>query len=357
MNTFAVLAVLACALLVTRFFLQHVALKGLSVSRLFGKPAVFAGEEGELVETVINDRPMLIPWLRVESRIPAALRLGRQENLEVSGDLYHQSLFTVMPYQRIIRRHRVRFLRRGVFDVGNAALTAGDVTGLITATREQQMAARVIVYPRPMAERELPEPFLRLTGEEVLQRRLLSDPFLIRGLRPYLPGDPVRDIHWPATARSGITQLRLHDDTAAVRLLVVINGQLRENQWDQLADWEEEIIERNISMAAALCLRALRQGMAAGFAANLMMDTGEAVFLPEGGDSRAEALLTAMARLKMRRTLSFPSFLSTLNPRRGTDIAVISAYDSPEIQRQLARLRQMGCSTLLHLSGRGEADA
>ena len=205
-----------------------------------------------------------------------------------------------------------------------------------------------------MEERELPEPLLRLTGEEVLHRRLLSDPFLVRGLRPYQPGDPVRDIHWPATARSGVTQLRLHDDTAAVRLLVIINGQLSENQWDQLSDWEQDKIERCISMAAALCLRALRNGMDAGFAVNLAtMDGSEAVLMPAGGDARAETLLTAMARLKMVRTLSFPSFLSGLTPPRGTDIAVISAYDSEEIQRQLARLKSLGCSVLLHLTGGG----
>jgi len=32
-------------------------------------------------------------------------------------------------------------------------------------------------------------------GELITKHRTLSDPFLVRGLRPYQPGDPVKDIH------------------------------------------------------------------------------------------------------------------------------------------------------------------
>ena len=80
-----------------------------------------------MIETIVNDRLAVIPWLRIESRISPYLRFGRQDNLEVRGEMYHRSLFTVMPYQKIVRHHRVTFLRRGIYNVGTAALTAGDI--------------------------------------------------------------------------------------------------------------------------------------------------------------------------------------------------------------------------------------
>ena len=45
------------------------ALKYLTCTRVFSRPAFFEGEEGELIEVVRNDKPFIIPWLRVESRI------------------------------------------------------------------------------------------------------------------------------------------------------------------------------------------------------------------------------------------------------------------------------------------------
>ena len=113
-------------------------LKNLSCTRDFSRPAAFEGEEAELVEVVRNDRPIIIPWLMVESRISPYLRLGRQENLHVSGEMHYCSQFTLMPYQQIRRRHKVRFLHRGSYNLGNASLTAGDILGFSKFQRTQE---------------------------------------------------------------------------------------------------------------------------------------------------------------------------------------------------------------------------
>ena len=246
-----------------------IGLKSLSCSRAFSKSFLFEGEECELIETVRNDRPVIIPWLRLESRISPYLRLGRQENLNIDGEMYYCSLFTLFPYQQIRRRHRVRFLRRGAYDLGNASLTVGDVLGLRQKQRSQNLSAPILVFPRLLDPEEIPAPISRMTGERAFRRQLLQDPFLVRGIRPYQPGDPIRDIHWPATARTGETQVRIHDYTAQTRLLVALNVQQKDLQWqDVLPDEQELEVEYGISLAATVCIQALRNGNAAGFAAN-----------------------------------------------------------------------------------------
>ena len=87
--------------------LQRHGLAGLSCSRQFSRRSFFEGEEGELVEIISNDRPVLVPWLRVESRMSRHLQFGHQENLDISSNIYHKSLFILMPFQRITRRHHV----------------------------------------------------------------------------------------------------------------------------------------------------------------------------------------------------------------------------------------------------------
>lgn len=343
----AALVYTAMGLLLTKF-----GLRGLQCTRAFSRVAVFEGDEGEMIEVVRNDRPMLIPWLRVESHISPHLQLGRQENLNVSGSRYYCSLFTMLPWQQVKRRHRVKFLHRGEYDLGSASLSVGDVLGLFQASREQQMHVPVIVFPRLLDERELPQPLSLLLGEAMSKRPLLTDPFLVRGIRDYLPGDPVRDIHWPATARMGTAQVRVFDHTARMKLMVILNAQRKDAQWgDHLMEYEEGEIEYGISVAATMCVRALRNGLSAGFAANMPFgeEKSSVIMMPDANASREEELLTAFARLTVVRTLAFPLFLDTLTNITDMDVLVLSCYDSPDVQSGLEKLRRQGNQVTLHI--------
>lgn len=358
MSVLVILITLAALYSLMGLLLTKFGLKGLLCTRSFSRPAVFEGEEGELVEVVRNDRPMLIPWLRMESSISPYLRLGRQDNVNISEARHYSSLFTLMPYQQIRRKHRVTFLRRGEYNLGNAALTAGDLFGLTAVCREQQMDAPVLVYPRLLDSAEFPYPLSLMMNEVISRRHLLTDPFLIRGIRAYQPGDPVRDIHWPATARMGQAQLRLHDDASQSRLLVVLNVQSSESQWsERLTDSEQEHIEYAISVAATLCMQALENGCSAGFTANMPVgeDTKPVFLPPDSGAETREKLLSAFARLKMVRTLSFTTFLDTLTACTDLEIIVLSCYDSEEIQLRLRRLRRNGCHVQLALLEGGKS--
>ena len=344
MNIFVALVAFALICLIYGKLLEKRGLKGLACSRRFSKSAVFEGEQAELIEVISNDRPLFIPWLRVESRVTRYIQMGSRAAAPDEQSVPHQSLFTLMPFQRVTRRHQVTFLHRGEFDIGSASLTVGDITGMFQCSRDQRLSAPVRVYPRLLDDDEIPSPLSRLIGEATAQRQLLRDPFLIQSIRPWLPGDSARDIHWPATARTGEVQVRVHDWSAQLRLMIILNSQLRENQWGDLMEYEQEIIEREISLAATLCVRALRQGCTVGFAANMPMDDSRegAVLMPSGGLPREEALLTAFAKLKVLRTFRFPAFLDTLDQLTGLNIIVLSPYDSDEIRLRLNRLRRQG---------------
>lgn len=327
-------------------------LKNLSCTRSFSRPAAFEGEEAEVVEIVRNDKPIIIPWLMVESRISPYLRLGSQDNLHVSGQMHYCSQFTLMPYQQIRRRHRVRFLHRGEYNLGNASLTAGDILGFSQFHRQQELDAPVLVYPRLLTDEDLPIPMSRMLGELTRRTQLLQDPFLVRGIRPYMPGDPVRDIHWPATARTGEAQVRIHDYSARTRLMVILNIQQEEMQWnDIIPEGAVEYVERAISLAASVCVRALRDGLAVGMAANMPVgkENESIVMLPDEGAAREEELLAAYARMRIQRSESFPALLEKLTALSGVDMVIMSCYDSDSIQKAIGDLRRNGNQVTFHL--------
>lgn len=350
MNILVPLIVFAFCCTLYGVLLKKHALKGLTVERRFTAPAVFEGETGEMTEVVCNNRLLPVPLLRVESRVPAGICLDARAAKEENGSTYHRSVFTLMPYQRITRHHTVLFAKRGSYDLGNAALTAADLLGFSLCSRDQQMSVPVLVYPRLPDEEELPAPLTCLYGDLTRRNRLLTDPFLFRGMREYVPGDPVRDIHWPATARTGQVTVRLHDPSAGLKLLCVINCQLKPDQWDDLMDYEQAPVERAISLAAGLCVSTLRGGMEAGFCCN--MPEGEsgqpAFYAPAAGPGREEELLSAFARLRVHRVLSFTEFLRTLDAGENTDIVIFTCYGSADDDEQAERLRRAGCRVTLY---------
>ena len=227
MNIWYTVVTLGALLLLTALVLKRFALRGLSYTRRFDRRTYFTGEQAHMIEIVRNDRPVLLPWLRIESRLPASFRFRHQENLDISGNMYHRSIFCMLPWQQVTRRHTVTLLHRGDFNLGNATLTAGDLTGILQAHAEVRLSIPVLVYPRLLPEEEVPPAFTQLLGECVARHSLVTDPFLISGIRDYRMGDNVRDIHWPATARMQELQVRTHERVSQTRLLVLINCQLR----------------------------------------------------------------------------------------------------------------------------------
>lgn len=349
MSLFVPVIVFGLGVWIYGLLMRHYALKRLTVTRSFDRYTVFRGETGEMVEVVRNRSGLPIPWLRVESRISHFLHFGVQDNLTVSGQMYHQSLFTLLPWRKITRRHKVTYLRRGAYNLGNAALTVGDLTGILTASRDQDMDVPLLVYPHIPDEEELPIPLSVLTGEWRLRRSLTRDPFLYRGLRDYAPGDPVRDIHWPATAKAGETLVRIHDPSARIRVIVLLNCQLKEKQWDNLNEEEQGPVEDLISLAAGLCIYAVRSGLTAGFIANMPIgESKECARLLEGEE---ETLLGTFARLRVLRVLSFTELLRTVQLPSDTDVVILSAYRCDADEEQAERLRDLGCRVTFYVPG------
>ena len=139
--------------------------------------------------------------------------------------------------------------------------------------------------------------------------------------------------------------------------MVVINSQLKENQWDNLMEYEQDMIEHAISIAATLCVRVLRSGLTAGFATNMPVNESEecTIMPPSGGAAREEELLSAFAHLKILRMRSFNTFLESLTAYTDLDMIVLSCYDSEELQMRLHELRMRGNTVHLHVLEGGAA--
>ena len=340
-------------------------LKKLRYERYFDRKNGFEGQRVELLESITNKKALPVPWLRAESRIPSELAFEKEKqdaDHEVSGGLYHKSLFFLPPMCAITRHHEITLKRRGVYEAGSVVLTAGDLFALVKRERHLEFDCGMVVYPALLNENELPDPANRWLGDAVVRRWIMPDPFLVNGIRDYAYGDSLKDVHWKASARTGDLRVKVRDYTSDPKALVILNIQTSEYQWADVPPQDVESMEQGIRIAATLCVRALKYGMHAGFASNACLtgkeESGECVFVPTaGGNGQADKLLDTMARISLHREKNFHTFLGELDYVTGEDILIISCFENEDILSAIHALRNQGNTVSMLKLERGRKKA
>jgi uncharacterized protein (DUF58 family) len=102
-------------------------------------------------------------------------------------------------------------------------------------------------------------------GVLLARRALFDDPTLLAGSREYRAGDPMRRIHWKATARTGDLQVRVCDPSTTASLMIVLNLNTFQHVWQGV---EPERMETAISVTASLAVWALEKDFAVGVRSN-----------------------------------------------------------------------------------------
>ncbi|WP_419873565.1 DUF58 domain-containing protein [Candidatus Pristimantibacillus sp. PTI5] len=325
-----------------RFVLRHI-----KYERRFTSKACYSGEQVELLEEMANAKWLPVPWLRVESQLSTHLHFQKQDNFSVSsGQLYqnHKSFFSLAPYTKIRRTHRITCAKRGWYTLQTVTLTGGDLLGLSNASEQIALQGELLVYPKP-AEVPIQElPYHSWQGDQSVRRWVINDPFVIAGVRDYQAGDTFKQINWKATAKTGSFQVHQYDFTADRRLMIYLNVDDAEGMWRSVTDLA--LIERGIEWAAGAAEAVIRQGMEVGFGTNMpIRGMKESVLIePRGGHEHLLGLFEEMAKLEIERTELFHHLLER-EARSGfseRDILMITSYWNDELEQQANQLRYNG---------------
>ncbi|MGG3279538.1 DUF58 domain-containing protein [Paenibacillus solani] len=347
MGAYWILLIAAVAVVVqAKIFNQ--ALKKLNYTRSFKVSTCYEGDSVELIEIIENRKALPVPWLRVESQFRSGLAFDNQLNLDISEGQFnqnHKSFFSLLPWTKIHRRHRITAQRRGLYKLGSVTMTAGDLVGIVSIVQSKTMTGGIIVYPMPMDVTEMDLPVQTWMGEMLVRRWILEDPFLISGVREYRDGDPLKDIQWKATARTGSLQVHRRDTTADSRLLIYLNIEDHEQMWNKAT--RPEPIEFGIRLAAGISAHLLTQGMEIGMGTNgtLGEETSLEAFVPvAGGMTQQQLILEMLAQLELTRRLSFHDYMVQELSRHteATDILILSTYVSPRLEEVFQRFREFG---------------
>ena len=342
--TVFVLIVLA---LIVRAVYKRRVFRRVVYTRLFKDTAIFAGEPTEMVETIENRKLLPMPWVRAESRMDPGLSFAVATDRTIRHGLYHQSVFALMPYMRITRRHPLRAMKRGLYRLDSVTLTAGDPLMMTESTRTIDLNAHLTVYPRLLNDRDIPLSYHSLLGDITVRRWIIPDPFLRAGTRPYEPGDGLHLINWKATARTGAIQVHRSEYTADPHLMILFNVDTSPDLRDK--EPEPQRVEYGLSLTATIADRAVRSGIPVGLMTNACcVGRSEEIVRVESRCSTEHLMrfFQILAAVQIKRSVTMYTLLEQEIGGRpfGIDYLLVTAYENERIAAQIATLRSLGNS-------------
>ncbi len=354
------LALLVAAL--TARLWERYALERVEYRRVFERPRASFGECVDLRVEVVNRKPLPLSWLEIEDEMSAGLELahGRVESSHKPGRALLSSLMAMRPYERVRRRYTLRCAARGEHAFGPVRLRSGDLFGFALCDRTLEVEDSLIVYPRVVPLESLGLPARNPLGDVRAHSWIFEDPSRVAGARMYRPGDSLRRIHWPATARSGRLQTRVFEATTGHKLGVFLNVAADELPYPGFGV-DSDLLEFSIVVAASVAAWGLEQGFQVGLYANGLHRGGRSgvVVRPGRNPEQLEQVLLALARLLDAPGERFESLLSreARGLPFGTTAVVVSPSISPEAEAGLRLLRRGGHGVVVLQTGRYPAGA
>ncbi|MCX6360940.1 MAG: DUF58 domain-containing protein [Armatimonadetes bacterium] len=308
------------------FLMGRRAVRGIRVTRT-APESVWTGDAVEITLSVQGGSGMLYPLLRVRDELPTAL--------QPDGDLEAQVTAGAdgarATYSALVRR-------RGVHRFDRAVAMASDPLGVVDFHLSLPAETLIVAYPRPEPIQWLSLPGAERYGAVDMARATARgagvDP---DGARPYEPGDPLRRMHWRATARTGVLNVKEFEEARSLSALLVLDC------WSGVPGGEAEDgpFEVMVRAAASLASMWLASGAAVGLACGL--ELGPAFGVARGSAhllAQLDALAHAAPKDPRRLADALPAVAGLTHP--GVTLVALTADPSPDLVRTCTQLASAG---------------
>lgn len=352
---------LLCALLLVTAGMARLwsrwSLRGVIYERQLSQLRAFPDDEIELTIKVTNRKLLPLAGLRIFDRLPTAITLVNASTT-FSGTRQAQILqrrTSLRWYESVAWRYTLRCAARGAYRIGPVQMLSGDPFGLYSSDADLEVYSTLLVYPRLISLPDLGLPARNPLGD-VRAGQLLRDPLRIVGVRDYTPSDPLKDVHWAATARTGSLQTRVYEPTTSRVLAIFLDLDTFEFYYEGI---DPALAERMISAAATVA----RAGLDAGYAVGLYANGAPAEFehlarLPAGrSPAQLGQIMETLARLTAYSVTTIGRVLQLTVPdlRPGTTIMLIGSVNTEATRAALLRQRELGYQISWLFMGPGEA--
>lgn len=235
-------------------FLNRLWLKVIDCNRSVGPLVINEGQDVEVNIFIRNKFWLPVPWLYVEDIIPPGT--------EYIGN--NARFLMLMPNEMITISYKLRFPRRGYHRVGPLMLETGDFFGLQKRFRTDDKQEYITVLPSVVYIKSFQVSTRRPHGPVRVSHKIYEDPTRIYGIREYVPGDPIKSIHWKVSAKANKLQVKTYEPATVLGATLALD-MFEDNYLPQTRD---ERIELAITTTASIAYLLYLSGEPVGLVTN-----------------------------------------------------------------------------------------
>ena len=332
------MAAILLALPMISYMIGWYSLRGLDFHREIPSSA-WEGEEGNIIYAVKNISPVSRFFLSIHEALPSWI-----------GHPEESPLFNAVAQETARVVHPVRFRKRGVYQAKSFDITAMDPLGVFAFTKRIPCPAELVVYPMPKPLRAQ-----ALSGSErygwqdfssVLLKGTSVDP---DGVRMYVPGDPLRRIHWRQTARTGKLSVIEFEEAQSIHLVILLDLQ----HGTEVGKGTETTLEYGVRLAASSAQQAIQQGAQVSLRTAYSLDEDvdisgihRAASQPARGQEQLFLILDALARVEadVQESVSSVVLETIQNIASGTTLLIITSQPDEALAEALIHYTAMGAN-------------
>lgn len=304
-------------------------------------------------------------WIEVVNRSPLPMASGSR------------LLTNIGAKQKRFYSARTVLVRRGAFPLGPTTLTSGDPFGLFPVQREIPATDTLVVLPMTVNIPTFPPPPGLLPGGKAIRQKTTDVTPHAAGVREYVPGDPMKRIHWPSTAKRGRFMVKEFEQDPQADIWIFLDAQ-RDVQSSQDVGktrinedgflWRRpkvelpcDTFEYAVSAAASLARFFLNEKRAVGLACAASHFT---VVSAERGERQVGKIMETLAFLQPEGTMPLLGLIAmqaSLLPL-GSGVILITPDVRPELLVAVEDLQRRSLRPVVVLiksetfGGRGETD-
>ena len=332
----------------------HYALERVEYDRSLSASRAFLGDTIVLDTRIANSKILPLPWLHIQDEVPQELTFLKHKTTPAhrAGRAILSSFLSLGWYHRLTRRYSVQCLKRGYFTFGPATIRSGDLFGFFNNETTEEKLDYLLVYPRIVPLEDLGIPSKAPFGDLRVRRHLYEDPVRVVTTRDYAPGDPLRHIHWKATARMQHLQSRIFEPTTTVDLALFLDVRTVEAPiWGRV----EQLLETAVIAAASIASYGIQKGYRVGLYINEPYPFKEGLIKLPSSDhpEQLQRVLEALAQVQGWPALPLEQILNreARYVHGAATLAVITAEPSESLLASLHRFRRAGRRVVLVLVG------
>lgn len=263
---------------------------GLTVDIKFDHKGVDAGTLCSLTETVENHKRMPLPVVSVDIEADSSFEFEDEEydgsRIGISDKYYRKDIYTLKSLRRVKRTLMFRPMKRGYYKSGNPHVVTRDFFMAHKYACVFDCETSMFVYPAKTDVSAAEEVFRKISGEFTARKTFEEDPFAFRGIRDYMPGDPVRHINWKASAKTGNTLVNMFDSSFSQEVCIILDGSTR------YISEKSQVLEKCISAASSVALLILKRGARVSLKSGIRdMLSGKYPDLPGGVNLQQEGII------------------------------------------------------------------